>query len=541
MCTICGHYSDDPVDAQSLHDMLARMKHRGPDAHGIYLDGRIERSDDLEVLRARAGSSRLALGHSRLAIIDRDSLAQPFVSCDGELALIHNGEIYNYQKLRTLLGRRHRLASESDSEVLVHLIEDTYDGDLLAAVRRIIGLLDGTYALAVTDGRSIVVARDRIGKKPIYYLVSEGAVRFASEKKALWNGRDEPSRLPPGHLLRLDRSGLRVVEGLPLQLPQIDLTEMDAAVEEYKRALREAVRKRLTGLHESRLGVIFSGGVDSVLIAKLLQDEGQTIACYCVGTEESGDVRCARSVAAAMGLDLKVHLLREREMPAMLPRIMESVEESGLLQVEVATPMYLAAEMAAQDGVRVLFSGQGADELFGGYAWYPPLLEEGLLRLHEKLWEDLTRLYEDTLEREDKLTMAHSIELRVPYLDLTLIRTAMRISPALKIEGRDDPLRKRVHRQVAYELGVPLDIAFRVKDPAQTGSGIHALIEKAVRGRADKKVDEDLAARNLCLDKGSLYRYPSGKGPYGHPAVRAYLEGVALDIRRRYAQEVLHP
>ena len=167
-------------------------------------------------------------------------------------------------------------------------------------------------------------------------------------------------------------------------------------------------------------------------------------------------------------------------------------------------------------------------------------LEEGLLRLHEKLWEDLTRLYEDTLEREDKLTMAHSIELRVPYLDLTLIRTAMRISPALKIEDRDDPLRKRVHRQAAYELGVPLDIAFRVKDPAQSGSGIHALIERAVLGRA-VEVDEELAARNLCLDKGSLYRYPSGHGPYGHPAVRAYLEGLALDIKRRYAQEVLRP
>lgn len=540
MCTICGHYSEQPADAQPLYDMLLRMRHRGPDAHGLYLDGRVERSDGLDALRARLGASRIALGHSRLAIIDRGGVTQPFLSCDGELALIHNGEIYNYQKLRTLLGRRHRLASESDSEVLVHLIEDTYDGDLLAAVRRIIGLLDGTYAIAVTDGRSVVVARDRIGKKPVYYLCSEGIVRFASEKKALWNGRDEPSRLPPGHLLRLDRSGLRIVEGLPLQLPQIDLTEMDEAVDEYKRDLRAAVRKRLTGLHEARLGVIFSGGVDSVLIAKLLQDEGRTLTCYCVGTEDSGDVRCARSVAAALGLDLKVRILRERDVLDLLPRVMESVEESGLLQVEVAIPMYLAAEMAARDGVQVMFSGQGADELFGGYAWYPPLLEEGLLRLHEKLWEDLTRLYEDTLEREDKLTMAHSIELRVPYLDLTLIRTAMRISPALKIEDRDDPLRKRVHRQAAYELGVPLDIAFRVKDPAQSGSGIHALIERAVLGRA-VEVDEELAARNLCLDKGSLYRYPSGHGPYGHPAVRAYLEGLALDIKRRYAQEVLRP
>src|SRR5579885_2087032 len=139
MCTICGHYSEQPLDAQPLYDMLVRMRHRGPDAHGLYLDGRVERSHSLDALRARLGSSRIALGHSRLAIIDRHGVAQPFLSCDGELALIHNGEIYNYQKLRTLLGHRHRLTGQSDSEVLIHLIEDTYDGDLLAAVRRIVG------------------------------------------------------------------------------------------------------------------------------------------------------------------------------------------------------------------------------------------------------------------------------------------------------------------------------------------------------------------------------------------------------------------
>jgi asparagine synthase (glutamine-hydrolysing) len=198
---------------------------------------------------------------------------------------------------------------------------------------------------------------------------------------------------------------------------------------------------------------------------------------------------------------------------AILPEIIRNVEESGLLQVEVAIPMYLAAKLAAGDGIRVMFTGQAADELFAGYPWYNDVLEEfGYLRLHEKLWEDLTFLYTDTLEREDKLTMAHSIELRAPYLDRDVIQTAMRISPRLKLEGKNDSLRKRVHRQAAVELGVPPYLAFRVKDPAQSGSGIHGTVERVARAHSGP-VDQGLVDENIRRDKGSLYRY--GDDSYG--------------------------
>ncbi len=541
MCTVCGHFSDADKDSQDIYDMLAKMKHRGPDVHGIYTDGQIQRAVNLDQLNGTLAPSRIALGHSRLSIIGRDSISQPFRSCDGTLALIHNGEIYNYQKLRSLLKKHHRLTSPSDSEILVHLLEETYDGDLVAAVRRVSGILDGMYALAVTDGKSIVVARDRIGKKPVYYLTNEGVTYFASEKKALWNGQDEPKRLLPGHLLHISPAGARVHEAYQLQMPQIDIVDFDQAVQKYKTVLKNAVRKRLTGLEESHLGVIFSGGIDSVLVAKLLQDEGKRISCYCVGTKDSGDIQSARAVAEALGLDLKVWILSDQEVMALLPEVIESVEESGLLQVEVAIPMFLAAKMAEQDGIRVMFTGQAADELFAGYSWYNQVVHSGLLRLHEKLWEDLNLLYNDTLEREDKLTMAHSIELRVPYLDLDVIRTAMRISPALKISGPEDQMRKRVHRQAAYELGIPYEIAFRTKDPAQTGSGIHGLIERAVlrqSGEAEE-VDEELVAQNWSNDKGSLYRYPPNQDGYGHAKVRAYLEGLSNEIRQRFIPEFL--
>ena len=534
MCTVCGHFAHNgQIVSTDIYDMMVKMAHRGPDSHGVFLDGRVVRSGRIEGLAEDlTDKSGIALGHSRLKIVGGQNLGQPYVSCDGKLALIHNGEIYNYQRLKTLLFREHTLKTTSDSEVIVHLLEEVYEGDLLDAVRKVSSLLDGMYAIAVTDGRSVVVVRDPVGKKPIYYLTNEGVTYFASEKKAVWNGRETPNRLYPGDILRLDARGVSLHRGPQLQIPQIDVVDFREAVELYKEVLIAAVRKRLTGLEESRLGVIFSGGIDSVLVSKLLQREGKDIVCYCTGTSESGDILAAQETARDLGLELKTTIIDEGLVESILPDVIKDVEESGLLQVEVAIPMYLAAQLAAQDGIRVMFTGQAADELFAGYPWYNDVLRDhGYLRLHEKLWEDLTLLYTDTLEREDKLTMAHSIELRAPYLDRDVIQTAMRLSPRLKLENPEDRLRKRVHRQAAVELGVPPYLAFRAKDPAQSGSGIHGIVSR-LAGRREHGVEQKLVDENIRRDKGSLYRYDEDE--YGGDEARCYLQRIEMEIQRKF-------
>ena len=541
MCTICGHFAPQKsIHSTDVYDMLMKMAHRGPDTHGVYLDGSIQRGETIEEFEGFLQSkSRVAMGHSRLRIVGEEQTTQPYVSCDGKLALIHNGEIYNYQKLKTLLSRPHKLKTTSDSEIIVHLLEEAYRGDLLDAMKKVTGILDGMYALAATDGDSLVVARDPIGKKPLYYIENQGVVYFASERKALWNGMDDPKRLYPGDMLHLDASGYSVCEGYHLQPPQIDVVDFRQAVDLYKEALIEAVKKRLTGLNQSTIGVIFSGGIDSVLIANLLQREGVNVVCYCTGTEDSADVQAARTVAQDLGLALKTAIIDRRVVEELLPEVIRNVEESGLLQVEVAIPMYLAARMAAADGVRVMFTGQAADELFAGYPWYNDVLSEaGYLRLHEKLWQDLCLLYTDTLEREDKLTMSHSIELRAPYLDRDVIQTAMRISPRLKLNGAEDNMRKRVHRQASAELGVPPYLAFRTKDPAQSGSGIHQIIAD-IASRRVTEPDASAAKANRERDKGSLYRY--GSEVYGKKAARQYLEEIEQGIRHKYTQSFLQP
>ncbi|MEA3360881.1 MAG: asparagine synthase-related protein [Thermodesulfobacteriota bacterium] len=534
MSTICGHFVENgKIKSTDVYDMLKKMEHRGPDTHGVYLDERLVKVNEIDELKGDLSKgSHIALGHSRLRIVGSEKMTQPYISCDGKLALIHNGEIYNYQKLRTLLYKQHEIKTSSDSEVIVHLLEEVYQGDLLDAIKKVIGLLDGTYSLAVTDGEALVVARDPIGKTPLYYIRNENITYFASEKKALWNGKDTPERLNPGDILSISNSGIKVCEGFHLQFPQIDIVDFREAVEIYKDVLIKAVKKRLTGLQASQIGMIFSGGIDSVFISKLLQREGKNVICYCTGTEESGDIIAARSVAEDLGLDLKTTIITEDMVEDILPEIIRNVEESGLLQVEVAIPMYLAAKLAAEDDIKVMFTGQAADELFAGYPWYNGVLSDfGYLRLHEKLWEDLVLAYTDTLEREDKLTMAHSIELRAPYLDKHLIQTVMRMSPRLKIQDKNDNLRKTVHRQAAVELGIPPYIAFRQKNPAQSGSGIHKIVQKIAK-RHISGIDHDLVNENIKRDKGSIYRYEEDM--YGDDAARIYVQRIEEDIQKKY-------
>jgi asparagine synthase (glutamine-hydrolysing) len=242
-----------------------------------------------------------------------------------------------------------------------------------------------------------------------------------------------------------------------------------------------------------------------------------------VGKEGSDDVKNAERVASDLELDLCVVPMDEALVEKLLPEIIESIEMEGLLQVEVAVPMYLAAKAASEDGIKVMFTGQGADELFGGYWWYKGVIkEDGYLTLHMKMWEDIDLLYDDTLEREDKVTMAHSVELRVPYLDRNVIQCAMRISPRLKIKDSTDSIRKWIHRDVAAMIGVPHYIAYREKDMAQSGSGVHGLIRNVAASYFEREqVKRGMAEEVKIVDKGSNYRYLGED--YGTPEMWAYM------------------
>ena len=491
MCGIAGILSKNGQDVVPLvGSMLYCMVNRGPDGGGLVADGQIIKSDSISSmgLQLQKVSGRSVLGHTRLAIVGGTCGAQPFCSCDGRIVLEHNGEIYNYKRIRERLVRHHKFTTITDSEVIVHLIEDHLrKNSLLGALKKTVAELDGIYVLAIEDKKTgeIVLVRDRIGVRQLYYADTSKFVAFASERKALWKiGIREPTRcILPGSAVIISRDGrlqsFQVADPIP-QKTKIMHRTMASAVEEYKKALVEAMEKRTQDFQ--RIGIIFSGGIDSVLIAYLAAKMVPEVICYTCGVSGSSDIAYARQIADRLSLKLKICELNQDEVEKLVPEVMNVIEDNNAGQVEVALPVYSAVRLARQDGIKVMLTGQGADELFGGYPWYAKVAEkEGYKMLRKHMIEDLLLLYKETLEREDKITMAHSIELREPFLDPEVIRVALATSLRLNVRSGHDSFGKHVHRKLAQSLGIPKDIAYRMKEAAQHGSGMHRMLDAIAR------------------------------------------------------------
>lgn len=515
MCGIAGVLSKVGKDVSPhVMNMLSCMSTRGPDGAGIAVKDSIAHSYRLSDLALNQFNGEIAVGHTRLAIVGGTCGLQPFRSCNGKLLLEHNGEIYNYKQLRKELESAHRFSTLTDSEVIVHLIEEYYDGDLLKAVKKAVKRLDGVYAIAVKDEKNVVIVRDKLGIRQLYYGENNECIAFASEKKALWMiGIKNVHRVMPGFAVSFSKENTKIQKLVepPVYPKGKKITDMKAAMKAYKKALYNAVKKRVEGLE--KVGVIFSGGIDSVLIAKVAKDLGvPDLRLYTAGLVGSHDLKYAHEVAEELGLPLKANELTVSDIESMLPKIMEVIEDTNAGQVEVAIPVYAAVELAHKDGLKVMLGGQGADELFGGYPWYSKIVDtQGYEEFHKCMVKDILYLYKESFEREDKITMAHSIESRVPFLDPEVVRIAMRIDPRLKIFDGEDVFGKHVHREVAEEIGIAKTVAFRPKEAAQHGAGIHDIIDIIARRKGFTKELVRKANYNSVLKKrekmGSSQRY----------------------------------
>jgi asparagine synthase (glutamine-hydrolysing) len=371
MCGICGIASRDGApDAERLAAMSAALVHRGPDSGGEHFDGPV------------------ALGARRLSIIDLAGGDQPIENEDGSCVVVQNGEIYNYPELRRELEREgHSFRTNCDTEVHLHLYEQ-----LGAEYAR---RLRGMFAVALWDSRRrrLVLARDRYGIKPLYFRDSGGRVEFASELRALPRGEIDPEaleafltfnsipapysifrdirKLPAGHMLVWEERGGLSVEryARPGPVPIEEVRDGDEAelVEELRARLRDSVRAHL--LSDVPVGVLLSGGVDSAVLAALAaQESADAVHTFTIGFEEkSFDERAdARRVAeryATNHHELLVHPDPLVLVPALADVFDEPFADSSAL------PTYLVSQLAAEH-VKVALSGEGGDELFGGYYTY---------------------------------------------------------------------------------------------------------------------------------------------------------------------------
>lgn len=546
MCGIGGILSKKNENVVPLVGaMLSCMINRGPDGAGIAADERSIQSNSFSNLRYQKLSGSSALGHVRLAIVGGTCGQQPFRSCDGRLTVEHNGEIYNYKTIRKRLMKHHKFSTQTDSEVIVHLMEDYFlkKNDLLYAIKRTVAELDGVYAFVVKEEESgtLALVRDKMGVRQIYYGEDDRLFGFASERKALWKiGIKEPTkRVLPCHAVIISPDGTLQefkIANLPIESTKKVYKTMASAVSIYEKALLASMKKRTQDF--DKVGIIFSGGIDSVIIAWLAKKMVPEVICYTGGIRGSNDIVYARQIAKKLNLKLRVNELTQDEVEEMIPEVINTIEDTNAGQVEVAIPVYAAVKLAHEDGINVMFSGQAADELFGGYAWYARVVEkEGYQKLRDHMTQDLLLLYKETLEREDKITMAHSIEMREPFLDIEVIRCSMGMDLKLNIKGASDILGKHVHRKLAQKLGIPKNIAYRIKEAAQHGSGMHNIFDTIARKHG---FDESTISRKY-LDvlqtrekMGSSQRYgylfENEKMWIAEPHVQMYLDSISKTL-----------
>jgi asparagine synthase (glutamine-hydrolysing) len=404
-----------------------------------------------------------------------------------KLALIYDGHLYNSESTGPKLSRAQHRVNETAAESLVHLLAE-FPGNLEQKVRRTLTDLDGDYTLAVSDTDQIVISRNSLGTKPLYLAENNEFSAFASNKKPLWKiGLGEVRPLRAGMLAIFDSRGIRLKEAFPFAKREINIKSMTRAVDKYEQALCSALRKRLAEMnHVRKVGVLLSGGVDSCLIAKLVHDVapglGMEAIAYTVGLPDSPDVNFARKFARELGIKHKMKILSIDGIEEYIPKVIEAIEDSDFVQVETGIGIYAAIDMASQDGTRVIFSGQGPDELWGGYKWYPKVLgKDGRQELCRRMWDDFTMVDIETLDRENKIAMAHGVELFFPYLDTEVVNVAMSVASELKVTSEEDYLGKHPHRQLAIKVGISEKYANREKLAIQHGTGIHGVLDEIAR------------------------------------------------------------
>jgi asparagine synthase (glutamine-hydrolysing) len=419
------------------------------------------------------------MAHCRLSIIGTEDGAQPIHQTDD--LLVVNGEIYNHRDLRAILGDG-AFETASDSEAILHLFR--------SGESRWISRLDGMFAFVLATRDRILAARDPLGIKPLYLARIGEGVAFASELKA-FDGLpvDAVEAIPPGHLFD-SRDGWRQWYRTPHGAAEVEpgLDEARTA-RELRLVLEEAVAKWMVA--DVEVGSFLSGGLDSSIIAaiaqKVLAEAGRgPLRTFSVGLEGSPDLIAARAVAEHIGSDHREHAFTAEDVAANLGHVIYHLESADVDLVRSAIPTLFAARLARAD-VKAVLTGEGADELFAGYAYHHAYVDDPRA-LADELTRSLGTMHNINLQRVDRVTMAESLEARTPFLDRDLIDFAQSIPAGLKLR-RTDPdgaestgptTEKWILRKACEDL-LPPDLVWRKKAQFDEGSGTVDALQGALQ------------------------------------------------------------
>ena len=334
--------------------------------------------------------------------------------------------------------------------------------------------LDGHFVICkyLKQKHRLEIYRDSIGPKPLFYTFWKNTFIFASERKAL-PAINQAKRLPPGHRIILEHSDVSIEEYFYSNRPP-SIHEPISDISKLTKTLGKLLRESIEFLAEKTTAIMFSGGLDSSLITWITKDIVD-VEIFSVGLPDSKDIKWTRHAADMLGLNLNLKIIQPDDLDDYLQKTIYALEENDPLKAVIGLPIYAACEFIKDNGMRVAFAGQGADEIFGGYAKYLNL-EPNMI--NDALYHDVKNLYHTNLERDNMIAMANSIDLRLPYLYPKLVRFAFSIPATLKIFHGE---RKYILRKAALELGLPRDIALRSKKAIQYSTGVKKHVEKIAK------------------------------------------------------------
>ena len=478
MCGIvCTFNIKQPIEVlrPQVLQMSKTIRHRGPDWSGIF-------SNDNAVL-----------AHERLAIVDPRSGKQPLYSKDGKLVLAVNGEIYNHREIRKKFEGKYELLTQSDCEVILALYREKGPAFLED--------LNGIFAFALYDieNNRFLIGRDHIGIIPLYQgWDKDGAYYVASELKALEGYCEKIEEFLPGQYYYSP-------DGKPSQWYSRDWMEYEnvkdnqSSVAELRKALEDAVERQL--MSDVPYGVLLSGGLDSSIISAVAKkfaarriESGNTedawwpqLHSFAIGLEGSPDLAAARKVAEHIGsVHHEINFTVQEGLDAIRD-VIYHIETYDVTTVRASTPMYLLSRYIKSMGVKMVLSGEGADEIFGGYLYFhkAPNAEE----FHKETVRKLSKLHLYDCLRANKSLASWGVEGRVPFLDKEFMDVAMRLNPADKMAG-NGKIEKHILRQ-AFEDYLPSEIAWRQKEQFSDGVGYN-WIDTLKEIASEKVTDEQM-------------------------------------------------
>lgn len=484
MCSIFG-ILDIKEHPEALRrtalEMSRRQLHRGPDWEGIY-----------------QGEKAIVV-HERLSIVDPSNGAQPLYNDNRTHVLAANGEIYNHKQLKSELTIPYNFKTGSDCEVILALYEE-FKQTGKPFLDRLIG--DFAFLIYDAEDNTYFIARDHMGIVPVYVgSDNEGRFYVASEMKALTPVCDTVKEFPPGSYLysKEDREFHRYYKRDWMEYDNVK--DNKTSVEDLKNALMDSVKRQL--MCDVPYGVLLSGGLDSSVISAIakhfaerrVEDDGKTEAwfprlhSFAIGLEGAPDLKKARVVADYLGtVHHEIHYTIEEGIDA-LRDVIYHIETYDVTTIRASTPMYLMARYIKAMGIKMVLSGEGSDEIFGGYLYFhkAPNAKE----FHEELVRKLSQLHLYDCLRANKSLMAWGVEGRVPFLDKKFLDVAMHVNPQDKMcPGKT--IEKKVLRE-AFEGMLPSEVLWRQKEQFSDGVGyswIDALRDYAEKQVSDRKFAE---------------------------------------------------